>query len=517
MVANNNSIIGKAAIKVWDLVEDAEKHQIETLIDTLTKRETQKLQLDCTGCQTGDEMCNCTFKGIMTENSFNIDLIIGNQLNSRWCPSNLVTSSFFHCDPFHSINASMLCDGYSDCPNGLDETLGLCSPDEQICIIPVLTLYIVTFCLALFFHSNRKQESLRRKPRPEFSTDSLVTKSLKDLRNFAVNPNEQNENTLENNIRRMGSLAKLELLKISYNIEFTGEASSELVMKTVVGKVFATKSKAKVLLTLVKNSQMPTAFKTRVLDLIKMGSMTKLKNDIEEAIPPKETTYLTLTGDTFNALLQIVLLPSQDIKDLATIATLINFHLNVIQERTNMIDDVPLNTITSLLLGIFVAAQLLKLLVSSSTELPIQVPRCFPLGFKCDPRWIPFFTESYLCIRRIQQTWRIFWLKLEILQKLEGLKEIEGDTTSTWEDIQVKSHQINTLSTKIERGNFATKKVKVVAVLGDILQGAVLLVLILRTDLRLRGTLGLANFAGRLNVATRDSDIPGTIFFRLSH
>ena len=72
MVANNNSIIGKAAIKVWDLVEDAQKLQIATLIDTLTKRETQKLQLDCSGCQTGDEMCNCTFKGIMTENSFNI-------------------------------------------------------------------------------------------------------------------------------------------------------------------------------------------------------------------------------------------------------------------------------------------------------------------------------------------------------------------------------------------------------------------------------------------------------------
>ena len=309
----------------------------------------------------------------------------------------------------------------------------------------------------------------------------------------------------------MGSLAKVELLKITYNIEFKGKASSELIMKTVVGKVFATKSKVKSLLILVKHSQMPTAFKTKVIDLFKMGCMTKLKNDIEESIPAKEITYLKLAFDICKTFSQIVSLPSQDIKDLVTIGTIINFHLNVIQERTRLIDDVPLNTITGLLLGIFVAVQLLKLLTSSTTELPIQVPSCYPLGFKCDPRWIPFFSESYVCIRRVQQTWKIFSLKMEINQKLEDLSEIQGDATPTWENIQEKSNEINKVYTKLESEDFLAKQIKIVAVLGDILQGAVLLVLVLRTDLRLRGILGLANLANQLDVNTRDENFPGKI------
>ena len=67
VVANNDSIFGKAAIKVWNLVENAKTLQIETLVDTLTKRETQKLQLDCSDCQKEDGFCNCTFQGIMSE------------------------------------------------------------------------------------------------------------------------------------------------------------------------------------------------------------------------------------------------------------------------------------------------------------------------------------------------------------------------------------------------------------------------------------------------------------------
>ena len=39
----------------------------------------QKVQLECTACKTNDEVYDCTFQGIISENTFNIDLIVGNQ------------------------------------------------------------------------------------------------------------------------------------------------------------------------------------------------------------------------------------------------------------------------------------------------------------------------------------------------------------------------------------------------------------------------------------------------------
>ena len=153
--------------------------------------------------------------------------------------------------------------------------------------------------------------------------------------------------------------------------------------------------------------------------------------------------------------------------------------------------------------------QLLKLLTSSSTNLPIQVPVCYPLGFKCDPRWIPYFSQCYSSIRKIQRTWKVFSLKLEIIQKLEDLDRTEDNTVSLWEDIQAKSNEVNKVYFKQELEDFATKRVAVPAALGDIVQGAVLLVLILRTDLRLRGTLGLAGLTNQLDIDSRESNIPG--------
>ena len=111
-------------------------------------------------------------------------------------------------------------------------------------------------------------------------------------------------------------------------------------------------------------------------------------------------------------------------------------------------------------------------------------------------------------------------MKLEIIQKLEDLDRTEDNTVSLWEDIQAKSNEVNKVYFKQELEDFATKRVAVPAALGDIAQCAVLLVLILRTDLRLRGTLGLAGLTNQLDIDSRDSNIPGCtlklIFFFFS-
>ena len=100
----------------------------------------------------------------MSENTFNIDVIVQNQNGLKWCPTKSLASSLFYCDPSHSITSSMLCDGFRDCPNGLDEMLSMCRPDEPVYIIPILSVYVTTFCLALFFMSCRKQKQPRQEP-----------------------------------------------------------------------------------------------------------------------------------------------------------------------------------------------------------------------------------------------------------------------------------------------------------------------------------------------------------------
>ena len=81
--------------------------------------------------------------------------------------------------------------------------------------------------------------------------------------------------------------------------------------------------------------------------------------------------------------------------------------------------------------------------------------------------------------------------------------------THAWKDIQSQSSNMNRMYNELESLNMKEKKIKVTAVLGDIVQGAVLLVLLLRSDLRIRGALGLAKLASRLNLDTRSSDISG--------
>ena len=113
VVAHNNSILNKAAVKVWQLVEDARPVQLETIVDTLTKKENQKLHHNCSGCEADDDICDCTFFGIRSENTFNVHLMIADKgLSSQWCPSSTVTSNFFQCDASQSINSEMLCDGF---------------------------------------------------------------------------------------------------------------------------------------------------------------------------------------------------------------------------------------------------------------------------------------------------------------------------------------------------------------------------------------------------------------------
>ena len=488
--------------------------QLKTLVETLTKRETQKLHLDCSGCETEGQYCNCTFLGILSENAFNIDLMITNKgSSSKWCPSTSVTSNFFECDESQSISSAMLCDAYRDCPNGVDEGLLMCNPEKLSYVMPVFALFLVALCLAIGLSTCEHPDCDNEESVEHVS--SCVTHALKDLKDFLTDPIKQKEKRLVNSIQKMGLNAKVSLLKITYNLEMKGKNVSGQMMKTAVERVFALKSEETTLLILVKSSSMPTAFKTRVIDLLKMGIMTRIQNYVFEKIPHTGKVYISLIFNICKTSIRVLLFPTQDVKDLATISVMINFHNNVIQQRTSMIDNIPLNNFIGLLSAIYASAQCLRLMNASSTNLPIPIPRCFPFGFKCNPRCIPFFTEIFISIKKVKHIWKIFTLKLAIIQEFKRTEE-GSPPTQIWQDIQMKSSCVNRLYNELESLDLKEKKIKIAAVLGDIFQGAVLLILLLRTDLRLRGILGFANLASRMNVDIKSSDASGEISIKLN-
>ena len=503
VVYRNDSIITKAAVKVWDLIEKVESRQIKELVDTLTKRKTQKLHLDCSDCKPNGEFCNCTFLGIMSENTMNIDFLLErNSLSWRWCPSQTVISDMFKCNQNLSISSKMICDKFHDCPDGLDETLALCSPEEFFYMVPVIAFFVNSFALA-FYCISKCRHTKNRDNRDEIQEENIPNPRdimlLKDLKDFLASPSMLKENMLLKRLNQMGLQDRVELLKITYNIETKQAESSGQMMRTVVQMINSTNAATKAILSLVKDSKMPTAFKTRVIDLVKMGSTTKKNSYFDDVIPAKQKTYFETAFGICKTIGQICAFPSQDIKDLAVIAKILNFHYNVIQERSNLIDNIPLLTISGLLLTIYSSVQLLKMTILRSTDLSLKPLRCFPLGFDCNPKWIPFFSESSLGIYKIKKIWQISELKMSIVKTMEDIETERGDTYHLWQDVMIKSAQVNQFSVELERQDCEGKKIKMTAVVGDVLQGAVILVLLLRADLRIRGILGLSKLESRLN------------------
>ena len=248
---------------------------------------------------------------------------------------------------------------------------------------------------------------------------------------------------------------------------------------------------------------MPTAFKTAVIEMYNMNTITKLKMKLGECLSAKSRVNTETFYGIVMKIFSIILLPLHDIKTVVTISTLANFHYVVIQQRLSLIDNLPLHNIITLLILIYILGHLLKILTASRIETETQ-------GTQCNLRWIPFYAEICLSIIEIRSIWRIRSLKLDLLDALHEVEVSSREPPSTfWADVEMKSRSINRIRVQLENQRSSQRKVQITTVLVDIVQGAVLLLLVLRADLRIRGTLRLAQLSGWLGADTRDSEIPG--------
>ena len=84
VVANNDSLLSKAAFQTWQLSSAEEaSSELRSLLATLTRDEDRRIDLKCQGCEPEDFHCNCSVNEIAFENSYQVYVHHTSNLNVK--------------------------------------------------------------------------------------------------------------------------------------------------------------------------------------------------------------------------------------------------------------------------------------------------------------------------------------------------------------------------------------------------------------------------------------------------
>ena len=114
---------------------------------------------------------------------------------------------------------------------------------------------------------------------------------------------------------------------------------------------------------------------------------------------------------------------------------------------------------------------------------------------------IPFVTEVYISVRLLQDKIEIYKKKMAIkenIEKLEWPQEENDEDDKVWESMLDSAQDIQSLNSRIEFYGQQKNEIKVSSCIADVVQGTLLMMLLLRRDLRIRALLSLSTVAGHL-------------------
>ena len=246
-----------------------------------------------------------------------------------------------------------------------------------------------------------------------------------------------------------------------------------------------------------------TKLKTAVMkELEPKGTTAKIKKQLLKFLPYKLRIAIKTAKEVFGNLSGMFTIPAQDVKDISTIVSLHSFHENILQGKD---DDFPLEEFVINLAVVTAAIFLLRRLNSlaeNNTEEERNTCRCNFLGFSFNLHNIPFVTEAFLCIETIKESLAGHKKKEAIQEQLGKLEnsDNEDETNEIWKQVCATSEDIGETERRIEDNNKKRSKVKIVCCIGDIIQGSALVILMLRSDLRIRGLLGLSKMANNIGI-----------------
>ena len=531
MVANNDSVIryfesplqtkilifirfvSKATYKKWSFNESSSRtSQVRSLLKTITKNQRKHIKLNCDGCEQGDEFCNCTLNQIAVENTFQVFVILESKINSatEWCPQTTLRSDFFVCDEegTRNISAKLMCDGFYDCPDSkADESPIVCN-SQLIRILSFtlnMSIYFVAFASAAFLVCSRIQKHLRSLTVENMLTEEQkrkISKALAQISNLMTDPSPENEEKASKAIRKMPKLAKLNLIKVSHSIEVRVAEAAENIFEPTIERLFSNinEIKKKELFSLIKDSNcLPTKVKLDILESFEpKGWVKRTCQDLKKKCGESTKITLVMIQGVLSATIGLLLIPLPEIKDLITIISLKIFHQDVIQGRTELIDNVPLDDFVIILSVIFGLTLILKLFIARSCSVSSTSWR----------HWIPFVPDIEIALRTIQEVIKRHKINSLMQFTIENLED-NDEAETEWMKIVTMAHEVEEINLNIEHLGAKKREVKVVSCFGDILQGCILMVLLLRTDLRIRSLLQFSSVCRKIGMDPRKGGAAG--------
>ena len=492
MVANNDSILSQAAFKNWRLNTTQDKNsesELNNLLTTMTRTQEDQLDLRCSGgegpCQPDDSFCNCTLTAIAAENTFQVFLVLQSKkaFGTEWCPHSTIRSDFFFCDEekTEKISAKYRCDATVHCAvNGYDESRFVCSPGQikLLAIVVNLLIYSLALVSAVYLVFFRDSGSKIERITAATFTDqqrAQITNALKLIKAYIENPGLENEENMTSSIRKLPKKTQMALLKIAHNIEAKRQDTSEKFFALALQKIFSKKSERKALLMLVKeSSSTSTKLKIDVLEgLESQGWLKRIRAAIEKKCSQSVRINLGMLCRMCGTLFGLLLVPLQDIKDLVTIVSIKIFFQEVLQERIELIDNVPLHDFITILIVIYAFVLVLKLLNAFAISPGFVCDRTHSCNLKIlgcwfNPHLMPFVTEAVIGMRTIQTTLKIYNLKLTMKEAMDQLKakEERDDQAKAWDTVLTAAEQIEEEDRKMEALTERKRHIKMISCTG---------------------------------------------------
>ena len=533
VVANSDSVLSKASYQTWPFdAGEEESSELRKLLATLTRNEDGQINLKCQGCEPSDVFCSCSVNEITFENTYQVYVILESKkhFGTQWCPQSTVSSNFFYCDEekTRKINADQTCDGLVHCPlSKADESHFVCSRGQLKLLAVGLNffIYLVAFGSAIYLVSFRSSQSMGHRTTRTMLTERQKTRlvqTLKLIRAYLKAPVTKNEEKMISSIQKIAEKDQLlTLIKVAHKVELRGQDKALKMFAPTVQRVFLKESHHKALFNLVKeNPDCSNKMKADVLEAFESkGCLAKAGTCLEKKLSTKVKITLAMVKEILEALLGLLLISLQETKDLLTILSIKTFHEDVIQGRIHLIDNMPLFdfiTILSVIYGFTFFLKVLNAVASAAATPEEKAHSCSIDIFQCrfNPHWIPFVTEILLAFRAIQEIIKSYKLKLTMKEVVEQLDRTEDkvEQRAMWRKILDIAQDIEQVDIIRETLGERKKAIKIPSCLGDILQGSVLMVLLLRTDLRVRSVLRLAALSQRLGIDPRNGGTSGKLF-----
>ena len=345
----------------------------------------------------------------------------------------------------------------------------------------VLFVYGLALVLVSCYSCRAQKAKSKKTENRQFRKEQAVKMimCLRDIRNVPEENEKLRKSEIKKATQKMPLKIRLHLIAVADRLPAVGQYTT--LLKPVVQAVIPEGEESQKLLAGVKSLPINDGLKNKIFSTQAQGAVTRVKSSILDKVPYKVKNELSAGLSIISEIFNLFTMAMQDVKDLGVIATMFFFYNEVLQQRSWLIDGINLNVYVALLAGIYIYTLLLRILMRSNVldkEENKEISVC--------ARMVPFFNELYLSFKIIKGTVNLFKMRRSIATTLKNRSE---DEEGAWEDILRTSEKITRAEVKLEKRKQARTRVKICALLGDVMQACVLSILLLRSDLRVRGAL----------------------------